>query len=44
MKKTELEEMLHELELRTEEEEERNIALQEERKKMQLAVHDLEEQ
>uniref|UniRef100_A0A8C7E6R1 Myosin heavy chain 10 n=1 Tax=Naja naja TaxID=35670 RepID=A0A8C7E6R1_NAJNA len=43
-KKQELEEILHDLESRVEEEEERNQVLQNEKKKMQSHVQDLEEQ
>ncbi|KAJ8264057.1 hypothetical protein GJAV_G00144580 [Gymnothorax javanicus] len=43
-KKQELEEILHDLESRVEEEEERNQSLQNEKKKMQSHVQDLEEQ
>ena len=43
-RKEELEEILHEMELRMEEEEERIIALAEEKKKLQQTVQDLEEQ
>ncbi|XP_065753984.1 myosin-10 isoform X3 [Phocoena phocoena] len=43
-KKQELEEILHDLESRVEEEEERNQILQNEKKKMQAHIQDLEEQ
>uniref|UniRef100_A0A8C3PG82 Myosin heavy chain 10 n=1 Tax=Chrysemys picta bellii TaxID=8478 RepID=A0A8C3PG82_CHRPI len=43
-KKQELEEILHDLESRVEEEEERNQGLQNEKKKMQAHIQDLEEQ
>ncbi|XP_039356838.1 myosin-10 isoform X1 [Mauremys reevesii] len=43
-KKQELEEILHDLESRVEEEEERNQVLQNEKKKMQAHIQDLEEQ
>ncbi|XP_072011608.1 myosin-10-like isoform X9 [Engystomops pustulosus] len=43
-KKQELEEILHDLESRVEEEEERSLQLQNEKKKMQQHVQDLEEQ
>ncbi|XP_075417032.1 myosin-10 [Tenrec ecaudatus] len=43
-KKQELEEILHDLESRVEEEEERNQLLQSEKKKMQAHIQDLEEQ
>uniref|UniRef100_A0A6Q2Y1J4 Myosin, heavy chain 10, non-muscle n=1 Tax=Esox lucius TaxID=8010 RepID=A0A6Q2Y1J4_ESOLU len=43
-KKQELEEILHDLESRVEEEEERNQGLQNEKKKMQSHIQDLEEQ
>uniref|UniRef100_A0A8C9VHW4 Myosin heavy chain 10 n=1 Tax=Scleropages formosus TaxID=113540 RepID=A0A8C9VHW4_SCLFO len=43
-KKQELEEILHDLEARVEEEEERNQSLQNEKKKMQTHIQDLEEQ
>ncbi|CAN2387925.1 Myosin N-terminal SH3-like domain [Pristimantis euphronides] len=43
-KKQELEEILHDLESRVEEEEERNLQLQTDKKKMQQHVQDLEEQ
>lgn len=43
-KKEELEDFLHELELRVEDEEEKNAAMIEERKKYQQMVADLEEQ
>ncbi|CAB1341935.1 unnamed protein product, partial [Coregonus sp. 'balchen'] len=43
-KKQELEEILHDLEARVEEEEERNQGLQSEKKKMQSHIQDLEEQ
>ncbi|KAL0190410.1 hypothetical protein M9458_013108, partial [Cirrhinus mrigala] len=43
-KKQELEEILHDLESRVEEEEERNQSLQNEKKKMQSHIQDLEEQ
>uniref|UniRef100_A0A8C3SB79 Myosin heavy chain 10 n=1 Tax=Chelydra serpentina TaxID=8475 RepID=A0A8C3SB79_CHESE len=43
-KKQELEEILHDLESRVEEEEERNQVLQNEKKKMQTHIQDLEEQ
>ena len=43
-KKQELEEILHDLESRVEEEEERNQGMQGERKKMQTHIQDLEEQ
>uniref|UniRef100_A0A8D0GJG9 Myosin heavy chain 10 n=1 Tax=Sphenodon punctatus TaxID=8508 RepID=A0A8D0GJG9_SPHPU len=43
-KKQELEEILHDLESRVEEEEERNQVLQNEKKKMQSHIQDLEEQ
>ncbi|XP_042166550.1 myosin-10 isoform X2 [Oncorhynchus tshawytscha] len=43
-KKQELEEILHDLETRVEEEEERNQSMQNEKKKMQSHIQDLEEQ
>ncbi|XP_048869168.1 myosin-10 isoform X1 [Brienomyrus brachyistius] len=43
-KKQELEEILHDLEARVEEEEERNQSMQNEKKKMQAHIQDLEEQ
>ncbi|KZC11647.1 Myosin heavy chain, non-muscle [Dufourea novaeangliae] len=43
-KKQELEEILHDLEARIEEEEERSAALTQEKKKLQLNISDLEEQ
>uniref|UniRef100_A0A8C7IZD7 Myosin, heavy chain 10, non-muscle n=1 Tax=Oncorhynchus kisutch TaxID=8019 RepID=A0A8C7IZD7_ONCKI len=43
-KKQELEEILHDLESRVEEEEERNQSMQNEKKKMQSHIQDLEEQ
>ncbi|XP_048846826.1 myosin-10-like isoform X2 [Brienomyrus brachyistius] len=43
-KKQELEEILHDLEARVEEEEERNQGMQNEKKKMQAHIQDLEEQ
>ena len=43
-RKQELEELLHDLESRIEEEEERNTVLTAEKKKFQLTVQDLEEQ
>ncbi|KAJ8404142.1 hypothetical protein AAFF_G00339150 [Aldrovandia affinis] len=44
LQKQELEEILHDLESRVEEEEERNQSLQNEKKKMQTHIQDLEEQ
>lgn len=43
-RKQELEEILHDLEARIEEEEERNQNLTSEKKKLQLNIQDLEEQ
>ena len=43
-RKQELEEVLHDLELRIEEEEERNIQMMTERKKLHTNIQDLEEQ
>ena len=43
-RKEELEEILHDMELRMEEEEERMVAMAEEKKKFQQTVQDLEEQ
>lgn len=43
-RKEELEEILHELEMRVEEEEDRNAAIIEEKKQMQQSLKDLEDQ
>ena len=43
-RKQELEEILQDMETRLEEEEERNTAVQTEKKKLQVTIQDLEEQ
>ena len=43
-RKQELEEVLHDLESRIEEEEERNVSMVSEKKKLQTTIQDLEEQ
>ena len=43
-RKQELEEILHDMEARIEEEEEKTLKMSEERKKLQLNIQDLEEQ